>query len=55
MNNQVQIDLDMEIQNWFKNPVDWDFAYFGAAIMGNAEAQATIQKNGKDVFTGTVN
>ncbi len=55
VNNQVQIDLDMEIQNWFKNPVDWDFAYFGAAIMGNAEAQATIQKNGKDVFTGTVN
>lgn len=54
-NNLVQINLDMEIQNWFKNPVIWDFAYFGAAIMGNHEAQATIQKNGVDVFTCTVN
>ena len=45
----------MEIQNWFKNPTEWDFAYFGAAIMGNHEAQATIQKNGADVFTSTVN
>jgi hypothetical protein len=54
-NNEVNIELDMEIQNWFKNPVVWDFDYFGAAIMGNHEAQATIQKNGADVFSATVN
>ena len=54
-NNEINIELDMEIQNWFKNPKVWDFAYFGAAIMGNHEAQATIQKNGVDVFTSTVN
>jgi len=55
VNNKVSIELDMEMQNWFKTPVVWDFAYFGAAIMGNHEAQQTIQKNGKDVFTVTVN
>ena len=54
-NQEVNIELDMEIQNWFQNPLDWDFAYFGAAIMGNHEAQAAIQKNGVDVFSATVN
>ncbi|UTW64848.1 hypothetical protein KFE94_09140 [bacterium SCSIO 12643] len=53
-NDQVQIDLNMEIQNWFKNPVNWDFSYFGAAIMQNHEAQQTIQKNGHDVFTASI-
>jgi hypothetical protein len=55
VNNQVTIDLTMEIANWFSNPTDWDFDYFGAAIMGNHEAQETIQKNGVDVFTATIN
>lgn len=54
-NNEVKIDLTMEIQNWFKTPENWDFAYYGAAIMGNHEAQTAIQKNGTDVFTCTVN
>jgi len=54
-NNQVTINLTMEMQNWFKNPVVWDFDYFGAAIMGNHEAQGVIQKNGADVFTCAVN
>lgn len=54
-NNQVDIELEMEILNWFKDPVTWDFAYFGAAIMGNHEAQETIQKNAVNVFTATIN
>jgi len=51
---QIQMDLNMEIQNWFRNPIHWDFSYFGAAIMQNHEAQQTIQKNGQDVFTATI-
>ncbi len=47
----LDLELVMEIQNWFKNPVNWDFDYFGPAIMGNHEAQQTIQKNGHDVFS----
>ena len=55
VNNEVTINLTMEIQNWFKNPNVWDFDYFGAAIMGNHEAQGAIQQNGVDVFTASVN
>jgi hypothetical protein len=54
-NNTVTIDLQMEIQSWFANPVEWDFDYYGATIMGNHEAQAIIQDNGHDVFAAIVN
>lgn len=47
----IGLEITMEIQNWFTNPVDWDFTYFGAAVMGNAEAQQTIQQNGHDVYS----
>ncbi len=43
--------IKMEIQEWFKDPVDWDFTYFGSAIMGNTEAQQTVQKNGATVYS----
>lgn len=49
--NTFHLTLNMEIQHWFQNPTDWDFEYFGGAIMGNHEAQKTIQENGVDVFT----
>ena len=52
--NSVHIQLDAEIQNWFNDPVIWDFSYFGAAIMQNHEAQQTIQKNGWNVFSAIV-
>jgi hypothetical protein len=52
---ELNLNLNMEIQNWFTSPVIWDFAYFGSAIMQNHEAQATIQKNGHDVFSVIVN
>ncbi len=47
----LDLKLNMEIQNWFQNPTDWDFTYLGPAIMGNHEAQKTVQENGVDVFT----
>lgn len=49
--NSLNMNLAMEISNWFTNPVDWDFAYWGSGIMGNPDAQATVQKNGVDVFS----
>ncbi len=49
--NSLNIDLVMEINSWFQNPTDWDFAYWGSGIMGNPDAQATVQKNGADVFS----
>jgi hypothetical protein len=44
----------MEIQNWFTNPTDWDFTYWGPGIMGNHDAQKTVQENGVDVFSFAV-
>ena len=49
--NKLNIEISMEIQNWFTGPNDWDFAYFGGGIMGNPEAQQTVQENGQDVFS----
>jgi hypothetical protein len=49
--DQLHLTLQMEIQNWFTQPTDWDFTYFGSAIMGNAEAQATVQENGANVYS----
>lgn len=49
--NKISLQLNMEISNWFKNPVNWDFEYWGSGIMGNPDAQATLQKNGQDVFS----
>lgn len=49
--SKIGIAFNMEISNWFKDPVDWDFNYWGSGIMGNPDAQATVQKNGANVFT----
>lgn len=49
--SNLNVGMAMEISNWFQNPVDWDFAYWGSGIMGNADAQATVQMNGTDVFS----
>lgn len=43
--------IQMDIANWFKNPTEWDFDYWGPAIMNNPNAQATAQQNGADVFS----
>ncbi len=51
--NLLNINMEMAISNWFTNPIDWDFEYWGAGIMGNPDAQATVQKNGADVFSIT--
>jgi MbnP len=48
--NGANLELNIEIQNWFTGPNDWDFVYFGSGIMGNHEAQKAVQENGANVF-----
>ena len=43
--------LDMNIDNWFRNPHTYDIATFGSAIMQNQEAQQMLKENGNDVFS----
>jgi len=50
----LNLNIVMNVGNWFQNPTDWDFEYWGSGIMGNPDAQATVQKNGADVFSITL-
>ena len=52
--NGLNLNLKMEIQNWFTNPTNWDFTYWGGGIMGNHDAQKTVQENGVNVFSFVV-
>ncbi|MDL2297178.1 hypothetical protein LJC68_00790 [Bacteroidales bacterium OttesenSCG-928-B11] len=45
------ITLDMNLNNWFTNPNDFDFNYWGGSIMENPAAQTAIKQNGRDVFS----
>lgn len=48
---QNVIFLDMNVDNWFRNPNTYDINYFGAAIMQNQAAQQMLKENGNDVFS----
>ena len=45
-----EVHMVMNINEWFANPNTWDFKYYGAAIMGNEEAQTKIMQNGANVM-----
>ena len=46
----TQIEMRMNIEQWFKDPYVYDFNYFGGSIMQNQNAQMVIKTNGRDVF-----
>lgn len=68
-NNHVTIELDgsdisidhhewtlniaMDLNEWYKNPKDYDFPKFGQGIMGNPNAQQLLHDNAADIFTLT--
>lgn len=53
--HDVTLTVAMNLEDWFTTPDTWDLNdYFTAAmpgIMGNAAAQASLQRNGEGVFT----
>ncbi|HRS54454.1 MAG TPA: hypothetical protein P5250_07080 [Bacteroidales bacterium] len=50
-NGQVkEIQIVMEIQNWFNNPV-YDHNVYGSYTMQNQQAMQAIKENGDDVFS----
>lgn len=53
--NPLNIVLTMNVNEWYANPTNWDFNIYGAGIMPNYEAQKLLNKNGKDIFTATIN
>ena len=45
------IHLNMNVEEWFKNPSIFDFNVFGGSIMQNQDAMHTAALNGTDVFS----
>jgi hypothetical protein len=46
-----QINLTMNIENWFKEPHTYDFDEWGSYTMQNQEAMQTLKENGYNVFS----
>ncbi len=47
----LNVNLTMNISNWYKTPNTYDFNTFGDRIMANPTAQTQLQQNGSDVFS----
>lgn len=51
-NTKDTIFIEMNINNWFANPFNFNIAYFGSHIMQNQTAMQMLKSNGEiDVFT----
>lgn len=54
--SDIDIEIEMNIAEWFKNPNTWDLNVYNTDLMMNYTAQKLIQQNGATVFSlGTVN
>lgn len=50
-NNTWNIDLNMDLLEWYQNPNDYDFVEYGQMIMMNQSAQLVLKANGASVFS----
>lgn len=48
------ITLVMDVQEWFRDPHDYDFNYWGGDIMQNQDAMEQITENGYNVFSAII-
>jgi len=49
--DQWEIQVLMNLNQWYQDPVIYDINQFGPAIMGNQDAQKILQENGKNAFS----
>ena len=47
----VEINVAMHIEEWFKNPYSWDLNVYNQMLMPNSAAQILMHENGQSVFT----
>ena len=45
-----ELQIDMNIAEWFKNPNEWNLNDLHSMLMPNFDAQVMMYENGKDVF-----
>lgn len=54
--NNVSIEINMNIAEWFVNPVTWDLNEYNSGLMMNYTAQKLMKQNGATVFSiGAIN
>ena len=51
INNNAEIEIKMNIAEWFKNPNTWNLNQLNTVLMPNFNAQKMISANGKSVFS----
>lgn len=49
--NNIEIEVKMNIAEWFKNPNLWDLNDFNQTLMPNSTAQIMMYENGQNVFS----
>ncbi len=49
--NNSEININMNIAEWFKDPYLWDLNQFNSMLMPNFEAQLKMYDNGQNVFS----
>jgi hypothetical protein len=49
--NNVSFEIEMNIAEWFKNPVNWDLNVLHSSLMSNFGAQILMFTIGQDVFS----
>jgi len=55
LTKDASINIDMNIEEWFKNPNQWDLDAMHASLMPNYNAQIMMNQNGSSVFSlGTI-
>ncbi|PKP26086.1 MAG: hypothetical protein CVU03_05275 [Bacteroidetes bacterium HGW-Bacteroidetes-2] len=50
-----EINIKMNIAEWFKNPDLWDLDLYNITLMPNFAAQKLMQRNARSVFSATIN
>jgi hypothetical protein len=47
----TNINIDMDVSEWFKNPNIWDLNVYDIDLMGNYDAQLLMNRNASSVFS----
>jgi hypothetical protein len=48
--SNTNINIQMDVSEWFKNPNTWDLNEYDVNLMGNYDVQLLMNQNGSSVF-----
>ena len=55
LNSNSEIEIKMNVAEWFKDPNLWDLNVFSSPLMPNPTAQQMMHENGESVFSVLIN